>query len=161
MKREDLLAMSRDGMAEGEEATEAATPELADLGQRLVAVKEELDELKDQKKAKQKEYDELRNEVLPQAMRLAGIVSEEGKGSFTLPDGSTIYLGNRLRSYVRKADRPKLNAWLRSQGHGDLIRETVHHQTLQAFCREQTERGEALPDFVSVYHETAARVRGG
>jgi len=92
-------------------------------------------------------------------MAEAGIVSEEGKGSFSLPDGSTVYLTTSLYVSCRKADQEHLHQWLRANGLGDLIKETVHHQTLRAFAREQSEKGAPLPLVLTTHYVTKAAAR--
>lgn len=152
-----MLQMRDD--VQDEESDVSASSQLADLGQQLVEKKEELDAIKEEKKRIQKEYDRLREEVLPQAMTEAGIVSEDGRGSYTLPDGSTVYLRSTLYASCPKAQREQLHQWLRSRGHGDLIKESVHHQTLRAFAREQVEKGEEVPEFMTTHYVTRATVR--
>lgn len=159
MKRTDLLSVEP-GTGGKEEAP--ASQALSDLGQRMQTLRNELAEVRAYKTELQKEYDRLREEVLPDAMRRAGIVSDDGRGSFTLPDGATVYLRSTLYPSVRKANQPRFHAWLREEGHGDLIKETVHHQTLKAFCREQVEAGRNLPeDLVTTHYVTKASIRGG
>lgn len=67
--------------------------------------------------------------------------------------------------YVSNIGRPKVEdegqlfSDLRKRGLGDLIKETVHSQTLQAALKEARTNGE--PDFagITVYEQTAIRMR--
>lgn len=60
--------------------------------------------------------------------------------------------------------REELYQVLREQGYGDLIKATIHPQTLKAFVKEQIEENdEELPGWldglVRVYEEEAVRVK--
>ena len=60
--------------------------------------------------------------------------------------------------------REQLCEVLREKGFGDLVKEAVHPQTLQAFVREQIEENddevpEWLDDLVTVYEEDQVRIR--
>lgn len=40
--------------------------------------------------------------------------------------------------------------WVKEVGAGAIIKETINHMTLQSLFRERYEKGEDIPDFVSV-----------
>ena len=145
--------------SDAQEATERAPTEtVVELGREMADLKDRLDKVKAEKKELQEEYDLIRKRKLPEAMEAAGLVSDAGKGSFTLADGRKAHLRTEFRAYVRKADRERVYAWLRDSGMGDLIQETVHHNTLTAFAREQTEEGNELPEEIQTYEDTVAVV---
>jgi len=73
LNQDDLARLRADARAE--EGKVPATARLAELGQRMLRAKEELDALNAEKKKVQAEYDELRQELIPHAMAEAGIVS--------------------------------------------------------------------------------------
>lgn len=158
MDRTELLRMMEQDSG-GD--TKKAPADVVSLGDELLHLKEQIDKLDEEKKQLTARYDEIRSVQLPEAMAQAGLVNESGQGKFSLSDGSTIYLRSDVRAHVRKADEGLFHNWLRSNGHGDLIKETVHPQTLKAFIREQIENGASVPDFVSQYHETTAAIRRG
>lgn len=159
MKQTDLLALMQSDV---EDSTGATAPtDVVALGEEMARLREELKEKKAEVKEIQARYDEVRHRQLPEAMANAGLVTDSGKGKFTLSDGSTIYLASSVKAYVRRDDEGTFHSWLRANGHADLIRETVHHQTLRAFVREQLEQGNPLPNVVNEHHETSARIRRG
>jgi len=111
-----------------------------ELAHRYVALKNEIDELKQRKSDLQKDFDKLRMTELPEAMADEGIESVRiaGIGRVSL----------RSDVYVSIPADVKYDAWdwLRDHGHENLISETVNPSTLRAFCKEQLQNGELLPD---------------
>lgn len=54
---------------------------------------------------------------------------------------------------VKKDDEPEFFDWLRDRGDGDLIKESIHYKTLQAWTIEQIddpEKAGDLPDILNV-----------
>lgn len=126
---------------------------LADEMENLKAVIEEQDR---EVKEMRKRYDELRRELLPEEMKRVGLVNEQGKGNFTLKTGGKIHLRGDLFASIKKADQDAAFEWLRANGHGDLIKETVHPGTLKSFCKEQLEHGANLPALLNAQPFTVA-----
>lgn len=157
MDKEALMTML-DRYAE-EPPDDVAPDSLRMLGERMLSARLRADDLAAKAKEAKAEYDKIRLEEMPEAMAAAGMVSDTGNGSFTLPDGSKIVLTNRFYASVKKPDMDAFMEWLREQGHGGIIKESVHSSTLTAFCREQVEAGCPLPPEVSTYTETAASIR--
>jgi predicted nuclease with TOPRIM domain len=148
-----------DRFTEDPEAMEQAPDYLAQLGVEMAQAKAKYEEAKAKAKELKKAYDELRHEKVPEAMVVAGLVSEAAKGSYSLPGGGKVILTNRFYASVKKPDQPTFMDWLRENGHEDLIKETVHSQTLTAWAREQAEAGNPLPPEVAIYVETTASIR--
>lgn len=148
-----------DKYVEEPEALEQTPDHLAQLGIEMAEAKAAYEEANAKAKELKKRYDEIRLEKVPEAMAAAGLVSDAAKGSYTLPDGRKVILSNRFYASVKKPDQESFMDWLRENGHEDLIKETVHSQTLTAWAREQAEAGNPLPPEVAVYVETAASIR--
>lgn len=115
----------------------AAANEMRDL-------KAELDELGEKQKELKARYDYLRKEHLPELMDEAGLVDARGKASLSLASGHSLYLSSDMHVNVRSSDRSKVYAWLKENGHGDLIVEYVHPSTLKAFTKEQLSAGREI-----------------
>ena len=152
----DLLnALAAD--AEPEDREGIAPSSIAALGERLVALKGEVQRAEADVKLLKNERDQIAKEVLPDAMRAAGLVGDNGKGSFTLADGTKVHLRTNMYASYIKAKQVAFFAWLVANGHGELIKETVNAQTLKAFIREQREEGNDIPqDLVTVHDEVVA-----
>lgn len=139
--------------------TDSANVALAQLVDEALELDQVIDSYKESLKAAQERYDKLRKVLIPDAMRQAGLVDASGHGSFSHRSGAKLHLRHDLNAYVLAADKPKLFAWLREDGHGDLIREEVHSSTLRAFCKERVEDGATLPPWVQLSPETVAIIK--
>ena len=152
----DLLnALAADAEPEGSEGI--APPAIAELGNDLVALRDTIHGHELLLKELKSRRDQISKELLPDAMRAAGLVGDNGKGSFTLGDGTKIHLRTNLYASYVKAKQVAFFAWLIENGHKDLIKETVNANTLKAFVREQREEGNDIPqDLVTVHDEVVA-----
>lgn len=119
---------------------------------RLVALADELEALKlliaEQARElteHRKRADELANELIPEEMKTVGLVDAKGKGSFSLRSGAKLHLRGKLWAYVLKAKEAEAFAWLRANGHGDLLKVTLNPATLKAWAKEQLEAGNEPP----------------
>jgi len=158
MRRDELLAQMQ---ADTEDSEAVAPGDVVELGEHLLHLKDKLADAKEEVKEIQGEYDEVRNRQLPEAMAAAGLVNDSGQGKFTLSDGSTVYLRSTVYANLLAADRGRFHDWCRSQGHGDLIKETIHGQTFKAWVKEQLEGGGKIPEYITQYPETSAALRKG
>ena len=61
-----------------------------------------------------------------------------------------VYLQDSTFVSVREEDRASVYAWLKENGHGDLIKEHVWPQTLTAFVKELRSLNEPVPDNIRV-----------
>jgi hypothetical protein len=134
-------------------ADSEAPPEQTGSLENLMALAEEMEALKDvitemdsDLKDQRKRYDEIRKALIPEEMERVKLVNDAGKGSFTLASGGKIHLTNDLFASYFKANEAAVFEWLKEQGHGDLIKQTVHPATLKAFAKEQTADGTTLPE---------------
>jgi hypothetical protein len=87
------------------------------------------------------------------------ILEAMGAENARIPGIGTVYLQNKVFANVKAEDRDKFHAWLRENGHGDLIKDTVHPGTLTSFAKEQLENGIALPEYVQAAFVTQAALR--
>lgn len=135
-------------------AETAAT--LDQLVTEFIALKANVDELKTLTKSVEAQYDDMRKRRLPDKMQELGLISPDGKGGFTHSSGAKVHLRVEVYAYCKKENEPAFFEWLREQGHGALIKETVHTQTLKAFAKECLNNGVALPAQLTVTPETQA-----
>lgn len=76
----------------------------------------------------------------------------EGDG-VNIPGVGFVEVGVELYPYVKVDDQDRWFKWLRDGGNGGIIKETIHHKTLQAFVGEQIddpEKAGLLPDYLTV-----------
>jgi hypothetical protein len=133
-------------------------PELVKAATEFANLSDELDTAEAKVSDMKARREHLRKMVLPDLMRKAGLVDTKNKGSFTIP-GAKIYLETRVNASVTEANKAKVFKWLKDNKLGDMIKETVHHQTLTAFVRSLREAGKEIPPTVSVFEETVAKMK--
>lgn len=125
-------------MFEGDE-----TESMTDLAARLWITKQ-------QEKLAKEQYDGLKSERMEMEETLNAMMENEGVQSFRT-DEATFYRREDIYANVKKENQDQFFDWLRSQGFGDLIYETVNHRTLSGFVRERMEEGgDDLPDYINV-----------
>src|SRR6266576_3582262 len=124
----------------------------------LLDVRTNVNELERVLKVYKERQDRLRKILIPDKMRELGMVAGD-RGNFTHTSGARVHL--RVDTYVsvRRTDdlgqptgafEEQLHAWLREQGHADLIKEVVNPQTLKAFVRERQDDELPAPPGVAV-----------
>lgn len=132
---------------------------LVDLALKMREAQENMEAAAAEEKGWREKYDHFRKEELPERMNAAGLVAASGKGQFSLPDGSTVFLAADMHANVPKEKEEVFHKWLEKNGHGDLIKRTVFYSTLRAFLKEQVEGGVQLPEYVQAHPYLVARIR--
>lgn len=87
--------------------------------------------------------------------------------TFKVSGVGTVYQTTQVFVHVDKADRPKLYAWARENGHGDMIGDWIFPNTLKAFVKGQLQdqaenganKGNLLPVFVKATQVPTAQIR--
>lgn len=154
MEAPDFLAA--DVEVEQQEETEASDPKLKRLAAMFEVNKAEKARLEAELKETNRVLKELEEVLLPEEMNRLGMV-KNNKGSFTTPSGMRVSLRTDVYASTVEAKKDEFFEWLRDNGAGSLIKETVHSQTLRAYVREQRENGVTIPeDLISVYEVTKA-----
>ena len=74
-----------------------------------------------------------------------------GAKSIRNDNGNLFYRSDLIKPYIRKDDRMKFYDWLKENGYGSLIKNTVNENTLQAFVREQYELKNPLPEYIQIH----------
>lgn len=125
-----------------------------ELADRLVELRARKEELESQLKAVNAELGEVNRQL---ADRMA---TEELQG-FTRGKHQ-FYLRTDCFVSVVAERRDDLVAWLKAHGAGELVKETVHPQTLRAYVRELNDAGELpaeLAEMVRIYEPLVVGVR--
>ena len=109
---------------------------MLDKVKRIVAIKNELDELDGQMKALKAEYDKLEPEVIE-------YMSSEGIQNLAV-DGRTVYVKRQLWASVNQGNPAALDI-LRDNGLSDFIEEKVNSNRISSFVREFEKNEEEIP----------------
>lgn len=124
-----------------------------DIGAELQKLKASEDQLNDELKEVKRKIDDIQKREIPELFEAQGVTNAK------VPGVGTIYLQDKVFAYVKAEDQDRFKDWLRENGHGDLIKETVHPATLTAWAKEQLSEAKPLPDFVSASFVTQAALR--
>lgn len=125
------------------------------------ALKDKKKRVEDQLKALNIDIMQMENVTLPKLMEDNDIENYKVAGV------GTIYLSTEVYANVLKEDRPKLYAWMRQKGHGDMVVDWVFPQSLTAFAKGQLtdqaenglNEGNELPAFVKTTLIPTANLR--
>lgn len=113
---------------------------LKDLGLKMKEVRRNLDRAKSEAAELQKEWDELRKVTIPSLMEDMDIESVRIEGV------GLISLATDAYCTVPAKNKQELQQWMRDNGQGDLIAETINASTLKAWYKEQMLAGNAIPE---------------
>jgi hypothetical protein len=86
-------------------------------------------------------------------LRIPQLMENLELDEFNAPGVGRVELEIEVYPNLTKANVAAFYEWLRERGDGDIIQETVHHKTLQAFVKELLVAGEELPECI-----TAAKI---
>lgn len=136
------------GMFRDEETDKKSISELAS---RLKKAKAEEKHAKDM-------LDKIKQERMDIEAALALEMDVLSMESFKV-DGTTFYIRQDFYAGAGKENQAAFFKWLRDNGHGSLIYETINSRTLSAFARETLEEGGELPDYVNVTIKKRVGVR--
>ena len=116
---------------------------LIELGKELFDLKAEKEELEEKLKE----------------MYLSSLMQDTEITKFTIDGYGTIYKKNDVRAYIRVDNQEEAFDWLNENGHGDIIKETVHWATLRKWANEMLEENKEIPGFIEVTPITVAMTR--
>lgn len=127
-----------------------------ELSDQLRAYREQKKELEDCVKALNAEIDAL-DAKLVQAM-----IDQETQ-SFNRA-GKLFYIKTVTRASAKAGEQERLYQWLKDNGYGDLVKETVNAQTLTGFAKELLDDNndqlpEVLADMVNIYEKQTVAMR--
>lgn len=124
---------------------------------RLVEMAAALSTMRDQKTALERELTTLNARLEAANAQLVETMETLALDSFRVAGLGLFYLAEA--AYPQVTDAAALAAWLRAESLGDLVKETVHWQTLRALVAERLQGGLTAPAGVKVFHKTDVRVR--
>jgi len=121
-----------------------------EIGRTFISIRGELDEARAIKSRLEKKYDTLKK-------RLAQKMEDEGLEKFSV-DGKNITTRVEVFASIPKDHREDAYNWLKDNGYGEIIIDTVNAQTLKSLVKEQLSEGKSFPeDLIKIYTELQAR----
>lgn len=137
-------------MSKKEKAEVKLTPKLVDYARKLRIFKDKDERLKNDLKDLHKEMEDF-NRLFVELMQ------DNEMSTFKVEKTGTCYLEADIYPDVK--DEVTFFTWLRDNGFKYLIKETVHPQTLKAFCKEQMESKNKLPKGVTIFPKPLVKIR--
>lgn len=111
-----------------------------DLVKEMVLTKGRLETIKESQSRLQEIFDTLRLMVLPEKM------DEEGISTITVAGVGRATLQSDIYFSIPATTKDDAYQWLRDNGHGDIIQETVNSSTGKSWAKEMLKGGKILPE---------------
>ncbi len=128
----------------------------------LFATADTLAELRDQKKKTEDALKEINEMITQTEEQLVAAMIEEEMQNFTR-NGKQFILTSRTYASAKSGMMPDICDWMKDNDLGDMVKESIHPQTLQAWVKEQIEEAGALPkdlsELVNVYEKSGISIR--
>jgi len=145
-----------------EQAVVYQVPAPVPAGDGILALADRLKALKDTKNNLNKSLKEVNTAIEEVENALSEAMVAEEMQNFTR-NGQMFYLQVKTYASVVAERKPELFNWLKENGFGDLVYETVNANSLAAFVREQLEEADELPEglseLVNVFEKTTVGMR--
>lgn len=109
-----------------------------ELARNFIALRSIVDRLEDVAKPLDKLYQQMKTVNLPEAF------DRHGVPSVTLDEGYRVTVSHTVRASIKPDMKDAAYAWLRDNGLGDIVTETVNSSTLSAVARTVAEDNREL-----------------
>lgn len=128
----------------------------------LFATADVLAELRDQKKKSEDMLKEINEMIAQTEEQLVEQMVAEEMQNFTR-NGRQFILTSRTYANAKAGMMPAVCDWMKDNDLGDMVKEAIHPQTLQAWVKEQIEEAGSLPEelseLVNVYEKSGISIR--
>lgn len=128
----------------------------------LFIIADDLVRYRDRKKEIEEALKEINALITETEEQLVSAMVEEEMQNFTR-NGKQFILTNRTYANAKAGMMPAVCEWMKDNGLADMVKESVHPQTLQAWVKEQIEEAGALPEdlseLVNVYEKSGISIR--
>ena len=128
----------------------------------LFIIADDLVRYRDRKKEIEEALKEINALITETEEQLVSAMIEEEMQNFTR-NGRQFILTNRTYANAKAGMMPEICSWMKDNGLEDMVKESVHPQTLQAWVKEQLEEVGALPEdlseLVNVYEKSGISIR--
>jgi hypothetical protein len=119
-----------------------------------------LKELRDAKTDLEAKLTDVKREYVRIESELVESLMADGKEATARYEdaGYCLLMQPKVRANVNKEFEDEFKSYLKSIGRDDIIKETIHPQTLCAFVKGALEDGQQLPDYVSYFLQPQMRL---
>jgi hypothetical protein len=120
----------------------------------------DLRDLKDRKEQLEDELKSVNGQIRALAEgKIPEYMQDNEIEKFSVTGVGTVYVQQKVYANVKADNREAFFHWLRENGSADLIKETVHPSTLNAFAKEQLSEGKEIPDVLEARLYPTATLR--
>ena len=141
---DDLLVALRGELTA--EFNAAVTSDVVEAARAFVALRHLKDKIDETDTAFNKLFEPAKNETMPQKFEEAGVPS------VTLDEGQRVTVSHLVRASVKGGKKDEAFQWLRDNGLGDTVSETVNSSTLSAVAKSLIEDGSELDEDLFSVH---------
>jgi len=131
-------------------------------GLDMLGLADKLRELREGKKELEDFVKEVNAAIDATEQALVAAMVEEEMQNFTR-NGRQFILTNRTYANAKAGMMPEICSWMKDNGLEDMVKESVHPQTLQAWVKEKMEEAGALPEelepMLNVYEKSGISIR--
>lgn len=127
--------------------------DITKLAKEMYDLKAEKDQLEERLGVLNSRYDNLSKTILPQ------IMDDMEQDKVSIKGVGTVYLQAEVQASIPSVESEAAIAWLKKNGHGDIVKETVHPGTLKAWTKEQISTGGKLAPQIKVHQFMKAILR--
>jgi len=128
----------------------------------LFIIADDLVRYRDQKKEIEEALKEINTLITETEEQMVAAMVEEEMQNFTR-NGKQFILTNRTYANAKAGMMSAICDWMKENDLGDMVKESVHPQTLQAWVKEQIEEDGALPgeldELMNVYEKSGISIR--
>jgi hypothetical protein len=128
----------------------------------LFIIADDLVRYRDRKEEIEEALKEINALITETEEQLVSAMVEEEMQNFTR-NGRQFILTNRTYANAKAGMMPAICDWMKGHELGDMVKESVHPQTLQAWVKEQIEEAGSLPEelseLVNVYEKSGISIR--
>ena len=128
----------------------------------LFIIADDLVRYRDQKKEIEEALKEINTLITETEEQMVAAMVEEEMQNFTR-NGKQFILTNRTYANAKAGMMPAVCEWMKDNGLADMVKESIHPQTLQAWVKEQIEEAGSLPEelseLVNVYEKSGISIR--
>lgn len=118
----------------------------AELAARLAELRDQISSKESEVSLLKQERDILQKKVLPEKM------GADGMKNITITGVGRLSIRPDMQVSVLAENRMLLQRWLKDNGFGELVVETINSSTLKAFVKEQVGEGNDLPfDLINIH----------
>lgn len=125
------------------------------LMEEYIKKRKEIDDMEEMLKEEKERLSEISNKII-------NYLSDRGQtktGTYAGIGSISIKSFNTYK--IDEENKDKLFKFLEENNINGVIRQTIHHKTLDKICNELIEEGMALPDYINAYNVTTIQLNKG